>query len=302
MRLKRTTLISVGMLLCAFNAFANNTNATTDHTAVGRVAIVIDDLGYHHYDMQAVELPGHITASILPHTPYAEKIAKHAQQLNKDVMLHIPMEAMSGKALGPGALTAAMKKDEVILSLMRAKQEIPFAVGVNNHMGSRLTAMQQPMQWTMEFLRKHNMFFLDSKTVAHSKAETVAKQNGVHALHRHVFLDNIQTEQEMLKEFKRMIRIAQRYKSAVAIAHPYPETFTFLRKYLPELKSKYNVDLVPISELLPQPNNILLARAENGSTKNNRPDNHSATKAPKPSTIEATKVSRPVVKSGLATE
>ena len=71
------------------------------HTAsaaqLSRVAIVIDDIGYRYSDANALNLPGNITFSILPHTPYGKKLAEQANIAHHDVLLHIPMEAENGK-------------------------------------------------------------------------------------------------------------------------------------------------------------------------------------------------------------
>jgi len=90
------------------------------HAQSARIAIVIDDIGYRYTDKNALLLPGAITYSILPHTPFGKKIAIKANAEHKDVMLHIPMEATNGKKLGPGALTSAMNKEEVLASLNAA--------------------------------------------------------------------------------------------------------------------------------------------------------------------------------------
>ncbi|MFT5164303.1 MAG: polysaccharide deacetylase 2 family uncharacterized protein YibQ, partial [Alteromonadaceae bacterium] len=126
----------------------------------------------------------------------------------------------------------------------------PFAIGVNNHMGSLLTQMQSPMAWTMDFLRQNQLFFVDSKTSRFSLAEEQADMLGVTCFHRNVFIDNDLSTAAMTKQFKHLVRIAQKYHRAIGIAHPYPETIKFLKQHLPTLK-KYGVKLVPISTLLP---------------------------------------------------
>ena len=222
------------------------------HTAsaaqVSRVAIVIDDIGYRYSDANALNLPGNITFSILPHTPYGKKLAEQANIAHHDVLLHIPMEAENGKRLGPGALTTKMTKKNIHDNLSRAFAEIPFAVGINNHMGSRLTQLYQPMIWMMSFLKSHQLFFLDSKTSAHSQAEKAALAVGVPIRNRHVFLDNQLDEEYIEQQFNQLINQAQKHKLAIAIAHPHPETVKVLSRLIPSLADN-NIDLVPLSEL-----------------------------------------------------
>lgn len=213
-----------------------------------RIAIIIDDIGYRYTDKNALTLPGAITYSILPHTPYGKTIAVKANAKHKDVMLHIPMEAENGKKLGPGGLTSAMKQHEITASLQASLAEIPFAIGINNHMGSHLTQLDEPMRWTMNFLKQHHLLFLDSKTSPYSKAESMARAVGVPVHNRHVFLDNQLTESYITKQFHTLIRFAKAQKMAIAIAHPHPETITVLKRLLPTL-AKNNIELVPLSSL-----------------------------------------------------
>lgn len=213
-----------------------------------RIAIIIDDIGYRYTDKNALTLPGAITYSILPHTPYGKTIAVKANAKHKDVMLHIPMEAENGKKLGPGGLTSTMKQHEITASLQASLAEIPFAIGINNHMGSHLTQLDEPMRWTMNFLKQHHLLFLDSKTSPYSKAESMARAVGVPVHNRHVFLDNQLTESYITKQFHTLIRFAKAQKMAIAIAHPHPETITVLKRLLPTL-AKNNIELVPLSSL-----------------------------------------------------
>ncbi|MDP2714901.1 divergent polysaccharide deacetylase family protein [Rheinheimera sp.] len=223
-----------------------------------RIAIIIDDIGYQKADLQLVDLPFPLTYAVLPHTPYGQRAARQAFQQQKDVMLHMPMEASNGKALGPGALTANMTKQQVQQTLQAALADIPYAIGINNHMGSFYTEQELPMAWTMEYLSKRQLFFVDSLTTSRSKAGKYARQFGVTNLSRHVFLDNEQTETAIGKQFDLLLRIARKRQTAIAIAHPYPETYRFLRQQLPKLQ-KQGVLLVGISELLPQNHDVVAA-------------------------------------------
>ncbi len=213
-----------------------------------QVAIIIDDIGYRQSDAKALTLPGNITYSILPHTPYGKKLARQAYANNHDIMLHIPMEAENGKKLGPGALTTSMTEQAIRSSLTRSFEEIPFAVGVNNHMGSKLTKLYSPMAWTMRFLKEKNVMFVDSLTTKRSRASDVAHHFGVPTLQRHIFLDNELTEDYIAAQFRELVEHAKKNKMTVAIAHPHPETINVLKRLIPTLKAN-NIDLVPISTL-----------------------------------------------------
>lgn len=230
----------------------------------GKLALIIDDVGYNKHDADAIALDGDLTYAILPHTPHAVEYAEMARKANKDVILHIPMESITGKDLGPGALLSDMTRVEVESRLSAALEEIPFAIGINNHMGSLLTQKTHSMRWTMEFLQRNDLFFLDSKTSNQSVGEEQALRIGVPALHRNVFIDNQLDEAYMQKQFNHLVRIAQKYRRAIGIAHPHPQTIKFLAKVLPTLEAQ-GVTLVPISSLLPQ--KIQFAQQQQNDTR-----------------------------------
>lgn len=216
-----------------------------------QVAIIIDDIGYRQSDAAALTLPGKVSFAILPHTPFGKTLAQLAFKKNQDVILHIPMEAENGKKLGPGALTSAMSEQAIRQELSRAFAEIPFALGINNHMGSKLTKLYTPMVWTMRFLKERNLFFVDSVTTGRTKAERIANKFGVPTAHRQFFLDNELNSDYIDRQFMLLIEYAQQHQSVVAIAHPHPESIAALKRLIP-LLAQLDIDLVPISTLVSQ--------------------------------------------------
>ncbi|OUR74869.1 hypothetical protein A9Q75_19160 [Colwellia psychrerythraea] len=216
------------------------------HTS--QVAIVIDDMGYRYTDKHAFTLPGAITYAVLPHTTYGKRLAIQANSTNHDVLIHVPMESENRKKLGPGALTSNMDEQAFSQSLTKSFAEIPFAIGINNHMGSYLTQLYQPMAWTMAFLKQNNLLFLDSKTSPHSKAQQAAIDFGVPVKARHIFLDNELTDEYISQQFKQLVNFAQKHQTAIAIAHPHPETVATLNRLIPTLKL-HGIELVPLSRL-----------------------------------------------------
>ncbi|MBL4899780.1 MAG: divergent polysaccharide deacetylase family protein [Colwellia sp.] len=252
--------VSKFFLLIAFS-FSTLCVAASVQAKPARIAIVIDDIGYRYTDKHALLLPGAITYSILPHTPYGKTLAIKANRNHKEVLLHIPMEAENGKKLGPGALTSIMNKTEIYASLSESLAEVPFAIGINNHMGSHLTQLIEPMSWTMGFLKQHHLLFLDSKTSPHSKAILVAKKLGVPVKGRHVFLDNQLTENYINKQFQVLIEYAKTQNFAIAIAHPHPETIQVLQRLIPTLQ-QHNIELVSLSALYSIPKNNLTQMAK----------------------------------------
>lgn len=233
-------LWSVSLLLCS--AFV---------IATPRIVIIIDDIGYQKSDLNMVALPYALTYAVLPHTPYGKQAAEQAFNQHKDVILHMPMEASTQNALGPGALTRHMSRQQIHNTLQLALADIPYAIGINNHMGSLFTALEQPMAWTMEYLHQRQLFFVDSLTTPQSTARHYAQRHNVTLLSRDIFLDNEQNQQAIEKQFQQLLQIARRHQTAIAIGHPYPETYQFLQNRLPQLAAE-GIELVGISALLPE--------------------------------------------------
>ncbi|WP_440053992.1 divergent polysaccharide deacetylase family protein [Pseudoalteromonas sp. T1lg65] len=226
-----------------------------------QLAIVIDDIGNHQRDLQLLNLPGHISYSILPHTPFSQQFAFAATQQNKELLLHVPMQALnSEKALGPGALTVDMEKWQLQTTLGNALSTLPQVKGVNNHMGSALTQNLEPMKWTMEVLKRRNLYFLDSRTTTESQAQHAANLFGVKNVARHIFLDNEVSSNAMNKQWDELVSRAYQGEPIIMIAHPYPETYQFLKQKLVQLPL-LGIELVSVSTLVEQ-KYIRLAKAK----------------------------------------
>ncbi|MCI0401115.1 MAG: divergent polysaccharide deacetylase family protein [Gammaproteobacteria bacterium] len=215
------------------------------------IGIIIDDMGYGlHEGLKAVGLPGPLAYAILPFSPNGKELAQAARKNGKEVLLHMPMQAVSDDhLLGPGALTLDMSRAQFTDTLERALLSVPLATGVNNHMGSLLTRHPGPMRWLMEAIRGHGYFFVDSRTSPLTVAAEIARQNHVPYLSRDVFLDNIQDARDIEAQFERLITLARERGAALAIAHPHPDTIMFLTEVLPTLNDK-GVRLVSLKEMI----------------------------------------------------
>ncbi|MFT2098025.1 divergent polysaccharide deacetylase family protein [Marinomonas sp. 2405UD66-6] len=235
------------------NVFPPETEAADSYPEQAVIAILIDDLGYNRQGMEAsLALPKEVALAILPETPYAQKTAVTSQEQQRITLLHAPMENQRELALGPGGLYAKMTKEELKATLKKDLDGLSGIQGVNNHMGSLLTTKADSMTWVMEVLQGRSLFFIDSLTSPKSVAEKIAKEHGLKTVTRDVFLDNIRTEKAIDKQFSRLIKLARRHGSALAIGHPYPETTSYLKKRLESLEQD-GVVLVPLSKILLAP-------------------------------------------------
>lgn len=202
------------------------------------LALVIDDVGYSKSrGARAIELPGAVTIGVLPFAPHTNALVQLAARRGKDVIVHQPMEPRPGPHVRNerGTLTLNMPQLEFATTLVAALDAVPGRVGVSNHTGSLLTAHRTPMLHVMQEINQRGLFFLDSRTSAETVALQVAREQGVPAIRRDVFLDHIRTPAAIHQAFERSLRIARRKGHAVVIAHPYGMTLNYLERRLARL-------------------------------------------------------------------
>ena len=215
-----------------------------------RVAIIIDDLGYDRsLAEKLIGLNAPFTFAILPHSPHQDAIARIAQVRGIELMLHLPMEPMEYPDVnpGPGTLHTRMGPDELLRVLEENLAAVPHIKGVNNHMGSRLTASSEQMYQVFSVLKKRGLYFVDSRTTDESICKPSARLFQLPFAQRDVFIDHQQDPAFIRKQIRELIRIAYRKGEAVGIAHPHPATYTILKEELPALRQK--VEIVPVSAL-----------------------------------------------------
>jgi polysaccharide deacetylase 2 family uncharacterized protein YibQ len=225
-----------------------------DPSAQPVIALIIDDLGNSlHLGQRALGLPGNVTYSILPHTPYGRQLANEAHRAGKEVMLHLPMSNVHQRNSGAGELTATMPRRLFEARLQRALADVPHVQGINNHMGSELTQLEGPMNWLMRSLQCYRLYFVDSRTSHRSVAQEAAKRLAVNNIGRDIFLDHHANEESISAMYDKLLAMARSNGQAVAIAHPHPVTLAHLEQVLPELESQ-GIRLVNPSQLFnPEP-------------------------------------------------
>lgn len=218
--------------------------------APAKLVIVIDDFGYRlKNELAMIALSPNITVSVLPDAPHAERVATAAEQNGNDVMLHLPMLPLSRQPLEINTLTPVMTEQQVKAIIDRALMKVPFAVGINNHMGSAMTSNYPAMQRVMEAISAYPFFFLDSKTVARSQVKKAGKDFRKTVLERDVFLDDTIETGAIRQQFQRAIAVARKQGQAIVIGHPHTQTLHVLQQMLKNLPQ--DIQLVKITDLLP---------------------------------------------------
>jgi hypothetical protein len=203
-----------------------------------RIAIIIDDLGWQlAAGRRTVALPGPVACAVLPATPKAVLLAEAAFAAGKDVLLHLPLQPVTSDAgAEAGGIVLDMSRGELARSFAESLRQVPHAIGVNTHQGSLLTRHPGHMSWLMQEIRASgDLFFVDSYTTHESIALGIARETGVPAVKRDVFLDPDPSRATVEREFARLKRLARARGMAVGIGHPHPATLTLLERELPKL-------------------------------------------------------------------
>jgi hypothetical protein len=232
-----------------------------------RAAIVIDDMGH---DLEAAQkllaLSYPLTFSVLPHLRYTQETAQEAHRRGHEVMLHLPMEPEHSTHVSPGegAILVGMSAAEVQRVVQNDLASVPYAMGVNNHMGSRATRDANLMANVMKVLANRRLYFIDSRTTAETTALDAARDQHLPAFYRAVFLDNTESLPYTLKQLREFRHTVEREGVALAIGHPHPTTIAALAQFLPELESS-DIQLVAPSQIVRLPEIAQLHPAVSGN-------------------------------------
>jgi uncharacterized protein len=216
-----------------------------------RVAIIFDDAGYGLRAAREIEGIGRpLTISVLPHLPYSTVIAEEAPARGVQVILHLPMEPDNPAIqVGEGGIRVAMSDEEIQRAIAADFATVPYAVGVNNHMGSLATSDPRVMRAVLQEMKNRRLFLVDSVTTPHSVAIQVAREVGVPTAARAVFLDNQDDEAYVRGQFRTLIAVAQARGQAIAIGHVGRVTAKVLVSLLPEF-DEAGIQFVRVSDLV----------------------------------------------------
>lgn len=215
-----------------------------------RVAIIIDDMGYHQREGDALlELPYQLTFSFLPFAPFTSDAMETAYQKGKTILLHQPMQPKGLEwNAGEGALLKEQAPEEMRRLMEVNLQRVQYATGVNNHMGSLLTEYPEYMKVVVSYLQENGLFFVDSFTTSKSVGFQLAQERGLKTARRHVFLDNKQNVDKICEQLEKLVLFAEKNGEGIGIGHPYPQTFEALRKCLPAAVTR--VKIVGVEQLV----------------------------------------------------
>jgi polysaccharide deacetylase 2 family uncharacterized protein YibQ len=248
-------LITLWLGLQSLTAAAASTVPAEAEKNLPGIALIIDDLGNQsHLGMRAIKLPGPVACAFLPYGPFTNALARQAHGYHKEVMLHLPMQAVDheNKRVEKGTLTLDMTEQQFMEATAHEIAAVPYVTGLNNHKGSLLTRHPGNMAWLMQAINRHGeLFFVDSRTTTATVARQLAVEYGVPNSSRNVFLDNDPNPEAVRAQFRKLVAIAKRDGTALGIGHPLTGTLDVLAEELKNLQ-QHGVQLLPVSRLIAQ--------------------------------------------------
>ena len=240
LRLIIASIIGVSIGYFIFTKF--DTKQTKQNSIVkGTICLVIDDFGFAmNSDVEEfLLLNENITAAIIPGTLYAESIGRYADSLGVETIIHMPMESHEMDETDypislNERLNAALVEDRIRLSF----EEVPTALGMNNHQGSKATENLQLMKNIARTLKNLNKFFLDSFTNPESRGYITMRRYGVPTQLRQVFLDHVEDPMQIKYNLDSLATLSHEMDIAVGIGHVKPITLEVLKIEIPRLESE----------------------------------------------------------------
>ena len=205
----------------------------------GIIGLVIDDFGYRNDEISDgfLELDARLTYAVIPGHRHSTSFGQKAVESGYEVIVHMPMEN-TGKTYGEEefVLMTAMDSETIQRRINNAIKDIPTAIGMNNHQGSKASADQHVMSNIAKVMKEREMFFIDSRTTVETIGETTMEVFGVPTARRNIFLDNEDDEEKIEKQLMKLAKRSEKDGSAIGIGHVKPKTLNVLSDQIPRLK------------------------------------------------------------------
>lgn len=215
----------------------------------GKLAVVIDDAGrdlesQHVYESLGIPL----TLAVMPNQVHTRDAALSWHAHGLPVILHQPMESVSGIGMESKVILTSMSDEEIRSLLKSSLSQVPEAVGINNHQGSKATTDRHTMDVVMNELHHRHLFFFDSRTNSTTAADAAAASYGVPYVRNDLFVDNEADVAAISAMIREAAKRAQKYGTYVIIGHCRPKTAEAFRQMVPQLE-KEGIQFVYVSSL-----------------------------------------------------
>lgn len=215
----------------------------------GRLAIVIDDAGrdldsQHIYEQMGIPL----TLAVMPDQVHTRDAALSWRAHGLPVILHQPMESVSGIGMEPKVILTSMSDAAIRQMLRDSLSQLPEAIGINNHQGSKATIDARTMDIVMNELHHRGLFFFDSHTNSTTAADKAAKTYGVPYVRNDLFVDNSASVSDICAMIQEGADRAKKKGTYIIIGHCRPHTAEAFRQMVSKLKAQ-GIEFVYLSSL-----------------------------------------------------
>lgn len=210
-----------------------------------KLAIILDDVSVksHVNAIKALNMP--ITMSFLPPSKFRPNSHLLAAK-EKFYMVHLPMEAKNFTKEEPFTLRVKDSQKEISQRIAKIKKLFPKVKHINNHTGSKFTSNELAVNKLIYALKKQDINFIDSRTIASTKVPVVMKNYGKKYMARDVFIDHEMDKAYIKSQIKKAVKIAKAHGTAIAIGHPHANTIMALSESKKLFK---DVELVLVNRL-----------------------------------------------------
>ena len=218
------------------------------------VTIVVDDFGGISGSLLDgfFELDTAVTFAIFPDEPHSVATMQRASRQGRDTIIHVPMEPIGYPRINPGDNAILLQHNPTQISriLTGFINQLPDAIGINNHMGSLATTDPGLMQAVMNTLREHDLAFLDSRTSNVSVAYQVAQKSHIKAYRNDLFLDSPNISAATMEaKLKQIISLSHTKDNVIAITHCHnQEKLDYLKTFISRLKQA-GFTIIPLSRV-----------------------------------------------------
>jgi polysaccharide deacetylase 2 family uncharacterized protein YibQ len=218
----------------------------------GKAAIIIDDFGYNYNDLvkDFLLFQAPLTVAIIPGLDESKRVARDANLAGREILVHMPMEPENEKFADDGyTILAGQDAATIRMRVRSAFAQLPNAIGMNNHQGSKVTVDRAIMKEVMKEVKRQNKIFIDSRTSPQSVALETARSLHVRAAANQIFIDAEDDKDFIRSQMNKLADQATREGRVIGIAHMRKRTLQVLQEMIPDLQVR-GVEFVYVSTLL----------------------------------------------------
>ena len=213
--------------------------AKTNTAVTGRLVVVIDDAGRDLASQKVYENMGiPLTLAVMPNQVHTREAAMSWHAKGLPVILHQPMESVSGIGMESKVILTSMSDAEIRGMLKNSLSQVPEAIGINNHQGSKATTDKRTMEAVMNELSHRGLFFFDSRTNSTTAADAAAKTYGVRYARNDLFVDNSADVNDICRMIREGAERAKKHGTYIIIGHCRPNTAEAFRQMVPKLQAE----------------------------------------------------------------